>query len=250
MFRPAASSTHPRHKGFTLVELLVVIGIIAILMGLLLPTVKKARQSAQQVACQSNLRTIMQACTAHAAEHDGFYPLAGEAWLKSPATCTPPGLGDPDRTRHSYFKDGAQFRPMPMPAALAKYLGQTVRKDSSAHIAQDTATGTVRRVFLCPADDHLDSNRQGIMITSTGGETWNGPQVVSSYIFNEAVFGWADNGDGGVSGHSRPRGQMSKIANPASTMLFSDGVPATESDSGYLTVYDVPATRRWRTPTT
>lgn len=64
-----------RRTAFTLVELLVVIGIIAMLISMLLPALNRARQAASSVACQSNLRQIGQAMVMYQNANKGSYPM-------------------------------------------------------------------------------------------------------------------------------------------------------------------------------
>src|SRR3954470_10755926 len=105
----------PTSRGFSLIELLVVIGIIALLIGILLPALSAAREQARRVACQSNLRQLMTAVMLYAGDNKNSLPFPNSLAQETPPLGVngilwrgPGWLYDaPNRTREQDVRGGA-----------------------------------------------------------------------------------------------------------------------------------------------
>jgi len=115
-----------RHRAFTLVELLVVLGIVAVLVALLLPAMQRARQLALQVHCAANLKQWAWAAQAFAQDNNGDLPRRGQGWqpvatIERTAdwfNALPPYLGQ--KPYNELFHAGT----MPVPGTLSVWICQ------------------------------------------------------------------------------------------------------------------------------
>ena len=231
-------------KAFTLVELLVVIGIIALLISVLLPALNKARQAAYTTQCLSNVRQLATASIIFANERRGYMQTVSSDAPGNSAV----RFQDPERRKWIYRSDNNLL--MDVYSALLPYLGA-----KSGATFQNEAEGK-SKVFRCPADKWLDiGNREG----ENGYRIYNnvtnlpgGPYFPISYGSNADVLSISNQNGQGVFSLAAPpniavlggpppvapanfgtppgglkmgqplQAQLFKVHKPAEVLLFAD----------------------------
>jgi prepilin-type N-terminal cleavage/methylation domain-containing protein/prepilin-type processing-associated H-X9-DG protein len=138
-----------RKNAFTLVELLVVIGIIALLISILLPALNRARSQAQLVQCASNLRQLATATMLFADAHQRHIPTCSDneyaTW-----TDTSPTTFFAYRTTPSANNTNAQYVVLDCFSSLIPYLNTV--SGSQSFMGSSGTSAAQSAVFQCPSD--------------------------------------------------------------------------------------------------
>ena len=139
--------SHPsrRSRGFTLVELLVVIGIIALLISILLPALNKVREEALKAKCSSNLKNIAAAMVTYSNTNNGKYPR----------TYFNPGVATLDCSNSGGPGSTAQVASPPATASNS-FLSPSVVPNNcitTSIFLLMKSSGMTPQVFVCPASN-------------------------------------------------------------------------------------------------
>lgn len=158
-----------RSRGFTLVELLVVIGIIALLISILLPALNKAREAAKAVACQSNEHQILIGWNMYINAHKGRTPY----WPPVEQTWTPGLTGY--KGSYGFYMTGQLGVCRYDVGAFWPYLSSSLSGVTATANQVQPPSAALYGVYNCPSDLHYveRNNSLNSIIPRNFSYSWN-----------------------------------------------------------------------------
>ncbi|MEM9882092.1 MAG: prepilin-type N-terminal cleavage/methylation domain-containing protein [Planctomycetota bacterium] len=192
-----------RNQAFTLIELLVVTGIVALLIGLLLPVLGRSREAARGAMCLSNLRQLGVASLAYAIDHGGYFvPAAEDIYV---------GTGGRKRWHGTRNSPGVS-------TVAADNVFDPARGPLSPYFGQD---GRVKR---CPSFPPAEYSEDGVLNAFEAGS--------GGYGYNHSYIG----GRVGIAGYTpaaaETTARIDEIRDPVQTVVFTDAAFYETSVSG------------------
>jgi prepilin-type N-terminal cleavage/methylation domain-containing protein/prepilin-type processing-associated H-X9-DG protein len=196
-----------KRRGFTLVELLVAVSVIAVLMAILMPVLAAACSQARSAVCRSNIRQLVLANIGYSTENDGFFvPAARDMW------------SGPGYHRWHGVRDSLDEPFEPLRGPLVRYL----------------ADGKVKE---CP---------ERVEFVKGQGWAVNFEQGCGGYGYNMAYLGsrlWQSGYSFGDAESYARTTLVSEVARPSETLMFAD--TAFYQQSKYLIEYSFAEPRYW-----
>jgi prepilin-type N-terminal cleavage/methylation domain-containing protein len=263
MCRPPRDGSTARRvaPGFTLVELLVVIGIIAALMAMLLPALNRARYQANEVVCLSNVRQMTLAQLAYAAANKGKFPphrapgpvyVRADPWNASPRLLRQSPwwcldkfyLADPRITICPFYAgagDGASSDP---------YWREPSNPDYGAWASDAPASNTVYCFFAnwVPSGSSPEgtTNPEGFITFQNGEKPWprDATEAGAERVVMAHNLSFHQNLGGGWDvGHGSKQGAWNAVIPTTSKQIFTRSAPVGYGD-GHVEVHPRDSLKR------